>query len=567
MAKCKHSIYDTDPHFFIDPITRKISTECKKVALIQGDHNSERFTFEVPRHVEGHDLSLCNRVQVHYINVDKRTKEQSADVYEPDDFQVFPEDDSVVVCSWLLSGNATKYAGTLSFVVRFACVSEGVVEYAWSSAVYSGIIVSDGINNSDIVVEEYSDILEQWRNELFSMDDGISEYSRNLGIKSFAGCKGFRIAKFEFKAATWFYVYLDGYTGGYKAGDWFSCCLLKTDGNEYIYDLKGTIYAIEENKLTIYKPGDGNFYKFAEKVNLIENPTHDTNTFWVPNRPTVGNIDIGVCATATGYSTRAVGGYSSAEGMDTQALGKYAHSEGVGTKAYFAAHAEGRFTNATGQCSHSEGYNTNATGDKAHAEGSNSTASGMSAHAEGNGTTASGERSHSEGENTQATAKAAHSEGNGTEATEEGAHAEGITTHAKGAASHAEGKNSTANGENSHAEGDNTSTGEDARGAHSEGINTSATGLGAHAEGYATQAKGKMSHAGGEGTVAESARQTVIGKYNEIDEKGKYAFIVGNGTSDTERSNALAVTWTGNLVVGGVEITPEQITKLLALVA
>ncbi len=168
MAKCKHSIYDTDPHFFIDPVTRQISTECKKVALIQGDHNSERFTFEAPRYIEGHDLSLCNSVQVHYILVDKRTKGQHADVYEPEDFQVFPEDDSVVVCSWLLSGNATKYAGALSFVVRFACVNEGVVEYAWSSAVYSGIIVSDGINNSDIVVEEYSDILEQWRDRIFN---------------------------------------------------------------------------------------------------------------------------------------------------------------------------------------------------------------------------------------------------------------------------------------------------------------------------------------------------------------------------------------------------------------
>lgn len=50
----EHSIYDTDPHFVIDAVTRAITTQSKKLKLMQYDHNSERLTFEMPRHIDGH---------------------------------------------------------------------------------------------------------------------------------------------------------------------------------------------------------------------------------------------------------------------------------------------------------------------------------------------------------------------------------------------------------------------------------------------------------------------------------------------------------------------------------
>lgn len=166
----KHSIYDSDPHFLIDATTRAITNLSDvKTSIVQGDHNSERFTFEMPqRFVDGHDMSLCNKVQVHFINQDTLTKEQVADVYEVTDLQLSPADENVVICSWLLSGNATKYAGALSFVVRFACMDGDRVEYAWHTSIFAGISVSKGINNSEAVTTEYSDVLEAWRVELAS---------------------------------------------------------------------------------------------------------------------------------------------------------------------------------------------------------------------------------------------------------------------------------------------------------------------------------------------------------------------------------------------------------------
>lgn len=66
-----HSIYDTDKHFLIDPSTRSITALSDKLTLIQYDHNCERYTFEIPRIIEGHDMSDCDSVEIHFDNISK----------------------------------------------------------------------------------------------------------------------------------------------------------------------------------------------------------------------------------------------------------------------------------------------------------------------------------------------------------------------------------------------------------------------------------------------------------------------------------------------------------------
>lgn len=160
----RHGVYDSDTHFSINPTTRVLKNEgSTKNTLIQYDHNSERVTFEIPRTIEGHDMSLCNRVEVHYNNIDAQTKVQSHGVYTVDDMQISPEDENVVILSWLISHNATRYVGSLNFLIRLSCVEDdGTISYAWNTAVYSGISVSTGIYNSKVVLEEYADVLEEW---------------------------------------------------------------------------------------------------------------------------------------------------------------------------------------------------------------------------------------------------------------------------------------------------------------------------------------------------------------------------------------------------------------------
>lgn len=158
-----HIVSDSDNHFVIDPISRQLSSNSKKTILMKTDHNSEQFTFELPRTVEGHDMSTCNKVEVHYININSKTRQQSAGIYNVVDFGIDAEDDTKVLGTWLVSREATKYAGSLNFVLRFACVSaDEVEEYSWNTAIYAGITIADGICNTETVVEDYVDILRQW---------------------------------------------------------------------------------------------------------------------------------------------------------------------------------------------------------------------------------------------------------------------------------------------------------------------------------------------------------------------------------------------------------------------
>ena len=141
-------------------------------------------------------------------------------------------------------------------------------------------------------------------------------------------------------------------------------------------------------------------------------------------------------------------------------------------------------------------------------------------------------------------------EGEENEASYYCAHAEGYETEASGVASHAEGSLTKATNSYDHAEGYSTTASGGA--SHSEGDTTTASGINAHAEGGRTVASGWNSHAAGHGTIAQRAHQTVVGEYNVADtggsdalDRGTYAFIVGNGTSDSARSNGFTVDWNG----------------------
>lgn len=160
----KHSVYDTDSHFVINPVTRAIrDASTTKNTLIQYDHNSERFSFEIPRFVDGHDMLQCDKVEIHYKNIDSATKKTFNGLYEVIDVQESPSSSDAVIFSWLISQNATQYVGTLSFMIRFVCLTGDVIDYVWQTGIYAGIKIADGIHNTKIVVQDYVDILEQWR--------------------------------------------------------------------------------------------------------------------------------------------------------------------------------------------------------------------------------------------------------------------------------------------------------------------------------------------------------------------------------------------------------------------
>lgn len=180
-----------------------------------------------------------------------------------------------------------------------------------------------------------------------------------------------------------------------------------------------------------------------------------------------------------------------------------------------------------------------ASGERSFANGLRTVASGQCSRAEGTDTEASGNSSHAEGIGTSATKEASHAEGSESKATNYYSHAEGSKTTASGTSSHAEGSKTTASGTASHAEGSSTI----ANGyyAHAEGGETEASGNDSHAEGFKTKASNYASHASGKWN-----KSLVNGGANNL-QVGD-VFVIGNGTSTNALSNALRVTYMGDVL-------------------
>lgn len=106
---------------------------------------------------------------------------------------------------------------------------------------------------------------------------------------------------------------------------------------------------------------------------------------------------------------------------------------------------------------------------------------------------------------------------------------------------------SSNNGTYSHAEGTETyATGDYS---HTEGWRSKALGDSAHAEGHGTIARGDNTHAEGMNTVANGRYQHVQGKYNIADTTS--LDIIGNGTTNNNRSNAYTLDTNGNAWFAG----------------
>lgn len=158
-------VIDSDKHFVIDPVTRTITTESPKLKLMQYDHKSERYTFEIPKTIEGHDMTLCNKIRIHYLNTG--SSDRHADVHEVEDMQVSGDDPNKLLFSWLIERTATQFAGTLSFAVRFYCIlDDSTVDYSWGTDIFNNITVSNGMENTEQVIEDYSDLIASIQKEI-----------------------------------------------------------------------------------------------------------------------------------------------------------------------------------------------------------------------------------------------------------------------------------------------------------------------------------------------------------------------------------------------------------------
>ena len=171
-----HIVIDGDPLFIIDPITREIVNsktpdKPQKISIMQYDHNSERFTFQMPRWVEGHDMELCEIVEIHYCNTGSDRTTKNYGVYRVDDLKHLSDTPETLQFSWLISEQATRYSGILSFAIKFVCYESDVdygdeVKFRWYTGIHNAITINPSMDNGGIIVEDYIDVLGQWEQEL-----------------------------------------------------------------------------------------------------------------------------------------------------------------------------------------------------------------------------------------------------------------------------------------------------------------------------------------------------------------------------------------------------------------
>ena len=229
----------------------------------------------------------------------------------------------------------------------------------------------------------------------------------------------------------------------------------------------------------------------------------------------------GVASVAMGYNTSAVSDYSFASGYETQAGFDYAFASGYKSIASGSGSiAMGYEAEATTSHATAIGLRAKATGFYSFAGGNLTTASGQASFSIGQGGSASGDYSSSLGLNTTASGRYSTSLGYNTQATNDA---------------------STAMGHYSLA----------------SGVNSTAMGRYTIASGYYSTAMGHM-------TSAPSGFETAMGRWNTIyspnDTSGWNSadrlFVIGNGTGNTTRSNALIIFKDGTMNINDAYTMP-----------
>lgn len=279
----KHVVPDSDTYFLIDPYTRQIeNTNYQKTVLMRGDHNSERFTFEVPRYVDGHDMSLCNRVIVHFDNVGDSIENVYSDVAYMDDLRINPDKPETVISSWLIRREATQIVGLLSFSLQYQCVEGDEVTYEWNTDSYDDIEIRKSKNNGEAAVINYTNVLEQWRSQIFGAGDSVMSNITTEGANQVAAVQtesATQQAAIELKGSDTLATIPDDYTAVYNMAD----KALRTKGDGVVCKAEGSVITVDDSsndhirglnvygKTTQFTTTGKNLFTFDEppKVNRI----------------------------------------------------------------------------------------------------------------------------------------------------------------------------------------------------------------------------------------------------------------------------------------------------------
>jgi hypothetical protein len=154
-----------DTTLVIDNYLRTIHIP-KRITNLGVEHDDEVLTlnFKMPRYLDDTDLSKF-AIRINYINANG-----DSDAYTVNDSKKVVTTDHILF-SWLVGPTATAYKGTTKFIVCMKTLkSDGTIDKEYNTTIAS-LPVLEGLEVEESIVTQYSDIIEQWRQELFGIGD------------------------------------------------------------------------------------------------------------------------------------------------------------------------------------------------------------------------------------------------------------------------------------------------------------------------------------------------------------------------------------------------------------
>lgn len=162
-AELLSDVSNVDRTLVIDNSFRVINIPSSVPNLgVEYDDDVLRLDFRMPRYVSDTDLSAF-AIRINYINV-----KGESDVYTVRDAVVGAQ---YITFSWLVGPTATRYKGNTQFNVCLKTLtSEGVIDREFNTTIAT-LPVLAGLEVDEGIVTQYSDLIEQWRQELFGIGD------------------------------------------------------------------------------------------------------------------------------------------------------------------------------------------------------------------------------------------------------------------------------------------------------------------------------------------------------------------------------------------------------------
>lgn len=579
---------DEERHIIVDE-TRKITVpdELKRIA-VQYDHNIETVTFDCIRYWDGHDMSTMH-VYINYMLANK-----ALGCYMSEDVTVDQDDENIIHFTWTISRNVTQAIGPITFLVCIKRVDEDGNEVNhWNSELNKEMFVNQGLECGEPISEDYPDIIEKILLKLESQDkypawrrwtDASGNYTDELGMPY-----GVKLMDESNNASGCWSI-----AGGYNTTASGPCSTslgesttasglnsVAFGSNSIASGLNSVVFgsytqasgyrsvafgdetkATTDNQLVIgrYNVPDSDAEGAIQHAFIIGNGTglnSSNNNYNTSNAFAVdwnGNVEIaksisslnmgcsvsGGGLIALGGGNTASGGYSVAIGAGCTASGQYSLAFGNGTASGISSLSFGGGNTSSNAYSISIGASNKSSAVHSIAVGLLNIANGQHSVVIGNQCksycdygVAIGSTCVVGDENNSTSGKYSVAIGAGCTASKQYSLAVGAGCRAQSSYSMTFGASCTVSGDYSFA----------------GGAGNNVSGPFSVAMGERNTASGDNSVSIGKGLIAVGDTQTALGRFNvdETEFDMRNLFVLGNGTDDTDRSNAMAVDVAGNL--------------------